>query len=405
MEGADVTMPFPVRSRDRDDTPVSARAFSTIEVHTTTETVAEAWACLERDAPCSIYQTRSWLLPWLATLGRRAALTPWFVLARSADGTPAALLPLGLVRRGPITIATWLGGKDSNAAMPLVRPGVAWTAADARRLLLGAVDAAGRRPDVFVLGNQPHMWGGTDNPLALLPHGASPSVAYGTALPPRAADLFEAKLSKDSRKKLRKKEAKLALLGPLTHRVAVIADEQRETIDVFLRQKTERFRDLAIASDFETPEMRAFIETASAPHGGGIEVHAMLVGERIVAVYGGASWRGHWSGMFNSFDADEEIAKSSPGDLLLMRIIEKACADGMTQFDLGIGEARYKAALCDEAIPLFDLVMPTTAKGRLFAALVVARQATKRSVKRDPRLLAWVKTVQGARNRFARKAR
>ena len=384
---------------------MSTSAFSHVEVHTTVDTIADVWARFETAGPCSIYQSRAWLLPWLETLGRRAGLAPWFVLARAADATPVALLPLGLRRLGPITIATWLGGKDSNAAMPLVRPDVTWTAADAKEVLIRAVGVDGRRPDVFVLGNQPYRWAGTDNPFALLPHGASPSVAYGTALPQKAADLFEAKLSRETRKKLRKKEAKLALLGPLAHRVAVTASQQRETIDVFLRQKTERFRDLAIASDFETREMRAFIETASAPRGSGIELHALLAGDRIVAVYGGAAWNGHWSGMFNSFDADDEVAKSSPGDLLLMKIIEKACADGMSAFDLGIGEARYKAALCNEPIPLFDLVLPTTARGRAVAALIVARQAAKRAVKREPRLLALVKAIQGARTRIAHTTR
>ena len=175
-------------------------------------------------------------------------------------------------------------------------------------------------------------------------------------------------------------------MGPLTHFTATNAETQAAIIDRFLALKAERFRARKIVSEFECPQMRAFIEAAGAPHGHGIELHALGVGGRIVAVYGGAAHAGQWSGMFNAFDADEEIAKSSPGDLLLLRVIAKACADGMTRFDLGIGDARYKEALCDETIPLFDAIVAMSARGRIYAWFAAARQTAKRRIKADPRL-------------------
>ena len=113
-----------------------------------------------------------------------------------------------------------------------------------------------------------------------------------------------------------------------------------------------------------------------------------MPGARIVATYGGAAQGERWSGMFNSFDADEEVARSSPGDLLLVKIVESCCARGLRAFDLGVGEARYKAALCDQPIPLFDAAIGFGPLGRAAAALVLARQALKRTVKRHPRLMA-----------------
>ena len=252
----------------------------------------------------------------------------------------------------------------------------------------------GERPDAFILGNQPFAWDGEANPFALLDHQASPSAAYGTDLPGEAETLFSAKLSKDARKKLRKKESKLAATAPLTHRVATTRDEQANVIDAFLAQKLERFRTQNIPSGFGAPAMRAFIEAASAPSGRGIELHALYAGDRIVAVYGGASWQGQWSGMFNAFDTSDEIAKASPGDLLLMKVIAKACADGLTRFDLGIGEARYKAALCDETIPLFDARLAVTLRGRIVTAVHATHQRVKRRVKRDARLRAAAKTLR-----------
>ena len=370
-------------------------AFARVAVFRESAPVLDAWAELEQSVPCSIYQTRAWLLPWIETLGRKAGIAPLFVLAYGADDRPVALLPLGLQRRGRLRIAVWLGGSDSNLNMPLVRASGAWSAAETARLLRQAAAACGPdRPDLFNLVNQPFDWDGKPNPLARLAHRPSPSAAYGTTLPTDAETLFASKLSKDSRKKLRKKEARLAALGPLSHLVVTDSAAQKIVLDRFIAQKVERFRAQGIVSEFDSPEMRAFIEAASAPNGTGIELHALLAGERPVAIYGGAAHGGQWSGMFNSFDTDEEIAKSSPGDLLMMRIIANACAQGQTGFDLGVGEARYKAALCDERIALFDAIVPVTMLGRAAASLVASRQAIKRTIKSNPRLFALAKAIR-----------
>ncbi len=368
--------------------------FARVEVHHAATAVAEAWGELESCAPCSVYQTRAFVRPWAETLGQRAGMRPFFILACDAEDRPTALLALGLLRRGPFLVASWLGGRDANLQMALLRRPSDWTGAHLRELLREAARAAGPlAPHAFVLPNQPFAFAGHRNPFSQLPGSSSPSAAYGTVLPGAAETLFAAKLSKDTRKKLRKKEAKLATLGAVSHLVAATPEERADVIDAFLRHKTARFRARGIASDVGAPEMRAFIEAASDPSRGddgapGLELHALLVGGRIVATYGGGAHGGQWSGMFNAFDADEEIARSSPGDLLLMRIIARCCARGIARFDLGIGEARYKAALCDETIALFDAVVPVTLAGRAFALAFGLQQAAKRRIKRDPRLLA-----------------
>ena len=371
--------------------------FARVEVFAQATPILEAWRDLEAQAPCSIYQTRAFVLPWLETLGRKARLSPFFVLARDNDDRPAALLCLGLRRRGPLRVAMWLGGKDSNFNMPLLRRPNLWSEADLRRLLREAARACdGAGPDVFELANQPLSWHGVDNPLAKLPNSESPSFAYGAVLLDTVDKLFAAKLSKDARRKLRKKEAKLESLGAVSHRVVSSREEQRNVLETFLAQKVERFRARGIVSEFAAPEMRAFIEQASAPSGSGIELHALFAGDRIVAVYGGGAHAGHWSGMFSSFDGDDEIARTSPGDLLLMRIVADCCAAGHRHFDLGIGEAAYKTALCDDAIPLVDVIVPMNLQGRAYAVGARLKLTAKRTIKRNPRLLGIVMRLRAA---------
>ena len=202
------------------------------------------------------------------------------MLARDAAGRPVALLCLGIRRSGPLRIAGWLGGpRREHQPAHLLAARSDWSPAELRRLLRGAATTLGRAaPDLYALTNQPFAWQGTENALARLRHQPSPSFAYGTALTVDAEAVLAAKLSKDTRKKLRKKEARLAALGPVTHEIVRGRAAQADAIDTFIGLRNARFREQNIPSPFEAPAMRDFIVTACAAEPPGIDLHVLKAG-------------------------------------------------------------------------------------------------------------------------------
>jgi len=377
--------------------PDGGEAHGDIAVFEDPWAVRPAWLELLAVAPASPYQTPDFILPWLATLAPKAGIRPAFILKRDAFGRPLALFCLGVEKRGPLKILRFLGAKDSNFNFGLFHPDYQPDAAELTAIFLQAASQNGpAKADLLLLLNQPSYWLTKENFLAQLPHQPSPSFAYGTGLPTDAEAFFKEKISKDSRKKLRKKEQKLAESGALTY----VCDPQdpalrTRIIAAFFAQKLARFQAQGIKSTFEDKEMAGFINLMSEQSGPShLELHALLCGEVIVATYGGATHRNHFSAFFNSFDADPQIARSSPGDLLLLKLVAAKCAAGMTSFDLGIGEARYKQMLCDEAIPLFDTILPLSWKGRPVAAALTLLQKMKRAAKQDPRIFGALKKVR-----------
>ena len=111
--------------------------------------------------------------------------------------------------------------------------------------------------------------------------------------------------------------------------------------------------------------------------------HALRCGPRIVATLGGARRGDRFSGMLTSFTADPDMARTSPGELLLSEVMKRHCEAGLATFDLGIGEARYKETYCPEAEPLFDSLVALTPRGRLFASAEATRLRMKRAVKQS----------------------
>lgn len=380
----------------------AARPFAQVVVHTDMRQAQDDWAQLEQSAAYSAYQLRDWILPWLGSVGRAEGWRPAVIVARDARGRAVALLPLGVVKRGPLNLAEFLGGKDVNYALGLFRPDVAFTRADIEAMLREAARVIPGGIDLYALVNQPFMWNGAPNPLAQLPHGPSPAEGYATRLAASGEAFFKARLSKDTRKKLRKKEQRLAEMGALAHVRARTRAEALAILAAFTAQKAARMKEKGLDNVYEGPAAEEFLaRVAVEPLERGkppaVELHALTLDGRIVATFAGAACLGRFSGMFNSFDADPEIGKSSPGDLLLCKLIDGLCASGMREFDLGIGAARYKSTFCDEVEPLFDAYVPVTLAGRALMWVKSRKRRLKRWIKHDPRLWRAVEALRRLR--------
>ncbi len=361
------------------------------DVFTDVAPALPAWATLEVVAPVPIYQTRRFAIPWQDTMGRAAGITPMIVQISDEDGEPAALFPFGVRESHGIRRAEFLGGKDSNANMGLIRPGISFAADEMKILLLHAARQSGLSPDAFALSNQPENWENSRNPLFGLPSQPSASFCHSARLMPDSEAFHKQQLSADTRKKMRSKRRKLEELGPVSLLTARTAQEAQSLLDAFFAQKLQRFDEKNIKSGFDSPQARSFFERCCISRIGradaSVELHGLLAGGRIVATYGGGVHRGRFHGMINSFDQDPIIARSSPGDLLLSLLIEAKCRQGLTMFDLGTGEGRYKSNWCDQVEPLFDTLIPVSAKGHAFVYADSGRRHIKRTIKQNP--WAW----------------
>ena len=152
-------------------------------------------------------------------------------------------------------------------------------------------------------------------------------------------------------------------------------------LDAFAAQRTAR-NAAAGLGDGDIPALRRFLE-ATAGEAGPVAIHALRCGDRVVATLAGVRHGTRFSGMLTSFATDPDVARHSPGELLLGEVMKGYCARGFTAFDLGIGEARYKATYCPAVELLFDSLVPLTLRGRLAARAERLRLQAKRAIKQS----------------------
>lgn len=380
-----------------------AAAVWTVRVAVDFAAVAGAWAGLEAEAVFSGYQRRDWCAAFLATIG--AGTTPCLAVVADASGAPQGLLPLAIDDEHGLGVAGFIGGKHCNFGMGLWRPAFAaqLRAADVAAILDAVARQAPRRIDLFRLASQPECWDGLANPFGLLPRLPAASDGYRLRLGGDADTVLAGAVSASARRKLRKKEKALAGHGPLAFVRARDPDEAGSLADAFLAQKAARCRTRGITDAFAVPGARAFIvEGATASAAGDrppLILYGLTVGAEPVAVFGGTVARGRFCGMFTAVTSGP-LARYSPGEILMHRVVRACCEDGLATFDLGVGSARYKTSLCPETELLFDQFVPVTWRGQAAAAAYGAATRLKRQVKNSARLWPIVEALRRARGRL-----
>jgi CelD/BcsL family acetyltransferase involved in cellulose biosynthesis len=395
------------------DARSAAAPFAHCEVFDDLERARGPWAELEAIASASPYQRSAFQAAWFETIGRARAIAPMIVVARDLRGRVNAVLPLGRMRRGPVWTAEFLGGAHANFKMGLFRPGLEASREAIVELLRRAARMTAPGVDVYWLSNQPLSWQGEANPIAALPRRPSPSFGYKSALQRDFNLWLQSRHSKETRRKIRKKFNHLNEMGTVSAFVAQDEAQAREILAAFLRQKEARMRAVGLGNPYEDAETARFFERAAtrdlAQGAQPLELHALTSGGRIVATFGGIAHAGRFSGMLISYDAAPEIARCSPGQLLILEAVRSLCARGFTTFDLGVGEAQYKDFNCEADEPLFDAAVGITPMGHAAGAAALLQQRIKRWVKHEPwayRLADGVRRaalqMRGARTRADR---
>lgn len=379
---------------------MSAALPVTVEVAADFASAAATFEQAARVGVVTPYQSQSFLEGYFRHVDQAAGARAVLITLRDGTGEPLLLLPLAVTSRGPLKVARFIGGKHANFNMPVLGAGASRLDA---ATLTAALTEAGRKAgiDMFMLSSQPLEWEGVPNPLVALGGQASPSFGYKLALAADGEALLQGRLSKDTRKKLRQKEGKLAAMGTVSYRKATTAEEAQHILAAFFRLKAARFQSQGIDDPFAEPAVRRFLEEAAVtgldqgrPT---VELHALLLDERPVAIYGAVTDATRFCGLFTAFDPDPEISRSTPGDILLMAMIKDCCARGLKTFDLGVGEARYKAQVCDQTEALIDSFLPVTPLGRLAAGVTALATRLKRGIKQSPqgqKLIAMVRKLK-----------
>ena len=371
-----------------------------VEIFDDFHAVEHEWRALEATGESfTPYQRFELGNAWQDSVGVSIGAKPRPVLARDGEGRPVMLLPLVTTSFGPFRVAGFPGGKHSNFNMALWRRdfAVAATAGDIAEIV-AKIGRQDRSLDALAFNQQPHDWGGTQNPFALLSHQPSVNECPLLAIDAKVPAAYN---SGTFRRKLNGKERKLQALPGYRYFIARNAADGQRLLDAFFAIKPLRMAEQKIRNVFADPGAEAFIRRAcldGIDEGrAAIELHGLECDDEVIAIFAGVSDGQRYSTMFNTYTMSE-AAKYSPGLVLIRNMIEHHLQQGCSTFDFGVGTDDYKLQFCKEARqPLFDSFIALNARGQLAARLLALEASMKRAIKQSP---GATRALQSLRHAF-----
>jgi CelD/BcsL family acetyltransferase involved in cellulose biosynthesis len=140
-------------------------------------------------------------------------------------------------------------------------------------------------------------------------------------------------------------------LGPLR----LVADsDEAGLLDVLVGWKRRQYRETGVRdvlADAGARELLRLVHEAQGPGFSGV-LSVLYAGDVVAAVHLGLRAGPVWHSWFPAYNTD--LHRYSPGLALMLELAEAAPALGITEIDLGKGEARYKEALATGAVPLYE---------------------------------------------------
>lgn len=377
----------------------------TIQLHNRMEPLEATWRRLETGNDLSLHQSYDWCHAWAQTHNSHM-----LILEGVHAGRTELILPLEIVRQGPVRTARFLGSRFSNINTGLYTESFRKRVSPAmlRRALEQARGQIARYCDLFMLENIPLIWRGHEHPFSHLPSVLNQNAAYQLPLLTDFGQTLAQVNAKRRRKKFRQSERRLEALGGYEHFVAETPGDAITTLSLFFQQKAIRFDAMGLPNVFRDEETQRFFRSlAGIPatqDAFPLQLHALRIAGgcergRTIAIAGLSRKGDHVICQFGSID-EGFAPETSPGEFLFYLIIRKLCSEGVSLFDFGIGDQAYKRSWCTVESVQHDLLWPTTAAGSVVAALHRAKASVKRAVKQNPRFYGFLQRLRSGKSDF-----
>jgi CelD/BcsL family acetyltransferase involved in cellulose biosynthesis len=385
----------------------------TARLHADVASIEALWRRMEREGASTVYQS----IDWVACLARsvlpgRAARLAVVEVTEAGSGRPVLLLPLMVRRVWAGVVITGLDRRVCDYAAPLLAAGMALNAAEAAAAWR-AVRGVLPRADLIAVGGIPEHVAGVANPLALLPL-AQPSaqLSWSMALHGDPETLVRRVCSASFARNIAKTGRRLAAQGEVRCVVAQTREETSELLAVLLEQRQARFGQMGRFDLLGQAGIAAFYREAAllgmpaGPAGaapaprGPVRLLGLSVGGVWVATFYGLAHHGAFHGIMVGMNGAARWHGMSPGLFMVVEAMKWAHRQGMSYFDMTVGDLDYKHRMGARGGKLFEMAEPLTLRGTLMLRARLGAAACAAWLRARPNLFARVRTVRRALRRW-----
>ena len=350
----------------------------------------EAWLVFEEKAACTPFQTYQWMHAWQIAVSGRNSVSPLIVLGLLGDKL-AFILPFAIEHWHGTRRLIWFGHELADYNGALIDPDTLKRLADGFAAdILRRVRSLVPGIDYVCLAKQPETLCGLPNPFARFRSVPFTCRAHCAKLSDSWEEFSRAHRSGRSLRSFRARERHLAKLGDLVFEQASSPQERSQSMELLVTWKIAQLTARGGRVTFADAAARRFMhELARATTGDPrFRLYSLKSDGRAIALAFCLVSQGQLI-YYQCAYAAGEMARYSPGSLLLIHIFKAAIDEGLEIFDFSNGDEDYKAHWVDRSDAIFVSLVPFTLKGRIAAALDRMELEAVRWVKRHPRPRAF----------------
>ena len=364
---------------------------------------AEIWSSFQVTAEMTPFQRHEWLDRWLERLPARNKVAPLIALVFER-GQIRLIAPLAIETGVIARRLVWLGQKVNDYNAPLVdtdwltrlRP-------DAARQIWRRITHCDHGADYVHLTRQPAYLGTCRNPFIDADAAPYSCDSHFLTLSRDWQQLYGNLRSAKSRRRLREKVRRLKKSGPIGFRRIRGRDAVVTMIATLLEWKQEQLNRRGSRNPFTDGQIgEQLVSMATDPRTSGmVRVYSLEVNGHAVA----ATVALAQGGVFNFYVCaynDAGHRNSSPGTIMLVKLIELASRAGFAKFDFSMGDEPYKAEWCNGLLAISHQTEPLTILGLPCAVLARLSIAAKRGIKANEPLFTALQTVNARRTALIR---
>ncbi len=362
-----------------------------IDLFTDLKAVEDAWLQLTMEGHAGPFQTLGWVSAWYEATARFGLAEPLILTgSRRADGRPDIILPLCRHKRFGCTFITAPDGGVSDLYAPVLSQALA---NDADGLQSFFQQARKRLPphDLIFISKLEAARDGSAPVLAPSRFLAKlPYSAWCLELKACGAEQAEMLIRTKARRNVRQK---INQMNRVAARSVTFHDElsSSDVLDTIWTMRAERFRAIDRPDGLNQSRWRhLYQEVCEGRHGDLKPFSAVLTanGEAVGAQLG-IRHKEHFVGTLLSFQMGA-YERYSPGLQVVFESVKRLAQEGVTRFDLSVGDQPYKRQLGCMPRPLYELLVPSSLKG----AVVWAYWRSKNNLRSHPRLFNVLRRIR-----------